>query len=377
VQAVSESYLYTVEAMSELIAHLRPDGYLVLTRWMQSPPREVVKLIATAIAAQERRGANAANRIAVIRGWNTATLIVKNGDFSLNELAAIRTFSDDRSLDVDYAPGMTRDETNQFNVLDEPYLFDATMALLAGGRTREDFHARYKFNVRPATDERPYFFHSFRWSAIPELLQMRARGGMPLLEWGYLVLVAGLAQALVAAIALILLPLLFVRRRATRDREPTWRLVVYFGAIGLAFLFVEIAFMQRLTLFLGQPLYAIAVVLSSFLVFGGLGSGASARITDRRARAVPLLVAAIALLALPAARILPNLALGLPDAARIAISIAVVAPLAFVMGINGTASVLSSMLATLVAVHFGFTALVAIAALLYALAAAGVRAPRS
>jgi hypothetical protein len=421
VQAVSESYLYTVEAMTELIAHLRAGGYLVLTRWMQAPPREVVKLLATTIAAQERLGARPAKRIALIRGWNTATLVVKNGDFEPRELAALRTFCDDRSLDVDYAPGVRRDETNQFNVLDEPYLFDAATALLAGGRVREDFYARYKFNVRPATDERPYFFHSFRWSALPELLRLRARGGMPLLEWGYLVLVAGLAQALLAAVALILLPLVFLRHRHRRflgvprsssgssaevlpprgtprnseePEEPTWRLVVYFGSIGLAFLFIEIAFMQRLTLFLGQPLYAIAVVLSSFLVFGGIGSGASARIDSRRARFVPFAVAAIALIALLLVRLLTGLALGLPDPAKIAISIALVAPLAFVMGmpfplglrrlaavdaaaipwawgINGTASVLSSMIATLVAVHFGFSALVALAAALYAIAAGG------
>lgn len=150
--------------------------------------------------------------------------------------------------------------------------------------------------------------------------------------------------------------------------------------------------MQRLTLFLGQPLYAIAVVLSSFLLFGGLGSGVSARIDDHRARFVPLAVAAMALVALLLVRTLTGLALGLPDFAKIAISIALVAPLAFVMGmpfplglrrlavsdaaaipwawgINGTASVLSSMLATLVAVHFGFSALVALAAGLYAVAA--------
>jgi spermidine synthase len=391
VAALSESYLYTVEAMTELIAHLRPGGYLVLTRWMQSPPREVVKLLATAIEAQ---GARAANRIALIRGWNTATLVVKNGDFARDELEALRTFCDERSLDVDYAPGLRREETNQFNVLDDSYLFDAATALLAGGATRDDFYERYKFNVRPATDERPYFFHSFRWSVLPELLQLRARGGMPLLEWGYLVLVAGLAQALVAALALIILPLLFLRKRAVRRSaaEPTWRLVLYFGSIGLGFLFVEIAFMQRLTLFLGQPLYAIAVVLSSFLLFGGLGSGAAARIDDHRARFVPLVIAAVALIALVIARVLPGLALALPDLAKIAISVAIVAPLAFVMGmpfplglrrlaltdaaaipwawgINGTASVLSSMLATLIAVHFGFSMLVAFAAALYASAA--------
>jgi SAM-dependent methyltransferase len=384
VQALSESYLYTVESMQELVARLRPGGHLVITRWMQAPPRDIVKLLATAIAAGESAGVRPANRIALIRGWNTATLIVKaGGDFAPGELAAIRRFCDDRSLDVDYAPGIRRGETNQYNVLDEPYLFDAAAALLAGGRAREDYYERYKFNIRPATDERPYFFHSFRWSALPELLRLRARGGVPLLEWGYLVLVAGLAQALAASVVLILLPLVFLRRTSTH--APTWRLVLYFGSIGLAFLFMEIAFMQRLTLFLGEPLYAIAVVLASFLVFGGLGSGASARFDG--SLAAPR-IAVCAFLAMLIAAVLPSRVIGLPDLAKIAIGMLVIAPLAFMMGmpfpnglrklheidipwawgINGTASVLSSMLATLIAVHFGFTWLVASAVLLYALA---------
>jgi len=396
VQALSESYLYTVESMTEMIEHLAPGGVLVVTRWMQVPPREVVKLFATAVAAQEQLRAPAARRLALIRGWNTATLVVKNGDFDRHELAALRRFCDQRSFDIDYAPGVARGETNRVNILEESYLFDAAAAILGGAAARDDFFDRYKFNVRPATDERPYFFHVFRWRALPELLRLRARGGMPLLEWGYLVLVAGLLQALLASVALILVPLLFVRRGAAVRREPAVRLIAYFGAIGLAFLFVEIAFMQRLTLFLGHPLYAVAVVLSSFLFFSGIGSGVSARVTERRAALIPLIVAGMVLAELLAVRALTAAALDLPASMKIAASVAVVAPLAFVMGmpfplalrrlashdpaaipwawsINGTASVLSSMLATLIAVHFGFSLLVASAALLYGVAALAAR----
>ena len=380
VQALSESYLYTIDAMRELLARLQPGGYLIVTRWMQTPPREVIKLLATATAVTPH--------IALIRGWNTATLVVKNGAFDANEVAALRRFCDERSFDLDYAPGVRREETNRFNVLDEPWLFDVATTLLGGEDAREDFFARYKFQVRPATDERPYFFHSFRWRALPELLRLRARGGVPLLEWGYLLVVIALGQALLAAVALILLPLLRFRR------APSARLITYFGAIGLAFLFIEIAFMQRMTLFLGHPLYAIAVVLASFLVFGGLGSGYAARFAALRPRTVPLIVAATAVAALVVARLLTATALALPDPAKIAISVAVVAPLAFVMGmpfplglrrlaasdpaaipwawgINGTASVLSSMIATLIAVHLGFSALVGAGAVLYGVAALG------
>ncbi len=373
VQALSESYLYTVEAIRELVAHLRPGGVLVITCWMQSPPREVVKLLATVTEESE-------HGVALIRGWNTATVIVKRGELARSEVEALRTFCEARSFDLDFAPGVERAETNQYNVIEDS-LFDVATTLR--GPAREDFLARYKFNVRPATDERPYFFHSFRWSALPELLRLRARGGMPLLEWGYLVLVAGLAQALVAAFALILLPLaLRARRPAAGAPFNALGLIGYFGSIGLGFLFIEIAFMQRLTLFLGHPLYAIAVVLAAFLVFGGLGSGASARIGERRARFVPIVVAVLAAIALLFVRVLP---LGFPDAVKIAMSIALIAPLAFAMGmpfplglrrlasedvpwawgVNGTASVIASMLATLVAVHFGFSVLVLLAAALY------------
>ena len=170
---------------------------------------------------------------------------------------------------------------------------------------------------------------------------------------------------------------------------------LYFGSIGLGFLFLEIAFIQQLTLFLGHPLYAVAVVLSSLLVFAGIGSGVVERLRrragERALRFVPLVVGSVALIELPLVRLLLHTMLGLPPMAKVPIAIAVVAPLAFFMGmpfpsglrrlaeedpaavpwawgINGTASVLSSMLATLIAVHFGFSVVVAAAALLYALA---------
>ena len=396
VQALSENSLYTVEAMDEMTRRLRPGGVLAVTRWMQSPPREVLKLFATAVAAHERRGTEAASRVALFRGWNTATLLVKNGAWSAGEIAALRRFCEERSFDLDVAPGVRRDETNRYNQLDGPVIFDAAAAILAGGDTAEDFFERYKFDIRPATDERPYFFHSFRWSALPELLRLRARGGIPLLEWGYLVLAIGLLQALLASVVLILVPLLLFRRRGAGG-EPAWRLVVYFGAIGFAFLFVEIAFIQRLTFFLGNPVFSVAVVLASFLLFGGLGSGFAARVPPWRAAVVPAAVALAAIVALIFVRSLTGPVWAIPAPARLVLSVALVAPLAFLMGmpfplglrrlahgdaaaipwawgINGTASVLGSASATLVAVHFGFTVLVLFAAALYAVAGASVSA---
>jgi hypothetical protein len=385
VHGLTESYLYTTESLAQMLAHLSDGGYLVITRWMQVPPRDVVKLLATAAAALERHGSPPAHSIALLRTWNTASLIVKRGAFGPGEVAALRRFCDERSFDLDYAPGVRREETNRFNILDEPLLFDLAAPLLAGGRAREEIFERYKFFIRPATDDRPYFFHFFKWRVLPELLRLRGRGGMPLVEWGYVIVVIAIVQALVAAALFLLLPLLWLRRGIATRLLP---LSGYFGSIGLGFLFLEIVFIQKLTLFLGHPLHAVAVVLASFLVFAGLGSGIVDRLRERTLAWVPLAVAAVALLELPLLRFLP---LGVSGVAKIAISIALIAPLAFLMGmpfpsglkrlaetdaatipwawgINGTASVLASMLATLIAVHAGFTAVIVAAAALYVVA---------
>ncbi|MDH5639001.1 MAG: SAM-dependent methyltransferase, partial [Nitrospinota bacterium] len=54
--AVSESYLYTVEGIEDYMAHLRPEGWLVATRWLTSPPRESLKLLATVASALDKTG---------------------------------------------------------------------------------------------------------------------------------------------------------------------------------------------------------------------------------------------------------------------------------------------------------------------------------
>jgi hypothetical protein len=340
----------------------------------------------------------------LLRSWSTITLIVKNGSLTDADIAPMRQFAETRSFDLAYYPGMQRAEADRFNILGEPYFFDGAVALI--GPDREGFLDRYKFDLSPATDDRPYFFDFFKWRALPELIERRTSGGAALLDWGYPILVATLVQAGALSLVLILMPLWFLHGR----REPVagrWRVALYFLAIGLAFLFIEIASIQRFILFLGHPLYATSVVLCGFLVFAGLGSGAAAAL-ERRLKTwhiapgispITVAVGGIALVALAHLLVLPPLfdrLMPLPDIAKIPISIALVAPLAFCMGmpfplalsrlaaqtpsllpwawgINGCASVLSAILATLFAMSFGFRAMVLTALALYALAAATFR----
>ena len=105
---------------------------------------------------------------------------------------------------------MTAHDANRFNLLEQPFLYDGVNALL--GNDAEDFVARYKFHIAPATDNQPYFFHFLKWSALPEFLALIRRGGAGFIEWGYLILVVTLIQAVIAGAVLIVLPLSRIRR---------------------------------------------------------------------------------------------------------------------------------------------------------------------
>jgi spermidine synthase len=415
--SLSESYVYTIEAFEQYLRHLRPGGYLAITRWLKLPPRDSLKLFATAAEALERGGSGDPGRqLALIRSLNTTTLLVKNGPLTEDDVATIRRFADERSFDLAFHPGMGRDEANRYNVLDEPCFFDGAAALI--GPERRVFLQHYKFDVAPATDDRPFFFDFFKWHALPELLQRRSLGGAALLDWGHPILVATLAQAVALSLVLVLAPLWFGRRRSAAA-APLGRVALFFLAIGLAFLFIEIASIQRFILFLSHPLYAIAVVLCAFLVFAGIGSGLAPRLEARLAlwrkadpdvdigersrllrlppripAALPVAVAAIAFVAVLHLVLLPPLfrwLMPLPEPIKILISLALIAPLAVWMGmpfplalsriaaqapelvpwawgINGCASVISAVAATLLAMNIGLTGVIVTAIGLYILA---------
>ena len=266
VQALSESPIYTIEALQAYLDHLNPGGLVAITRWLGNPPRDTIKLFATAIAALEAQVATGpgatdpGERLVLLHGWNTSTLLLKNGPFTEAEIAALHSFAAERQFDLAWYPGMRGDEANRYNRLTKPTLYDAAVALLGPGRST--FLADYSFNIWPATDDRPFFFRFFKWSLLPQLATLRGQGGFVFVDTGYLVVVLALLQAVIASAILIPLPLAWLRRGEVRRPEPgRVRVAFYFLLIGLAFLFVEIAFIHRFSLFLGHPLAAISVTL--------------------------------------------------------------------------------------------------------------------
>ncbi|MCX4186626.1 SAM-dependent methyltransferase [Methylophaga sp. OBS4] len=395
--SMAENYLYTRQAMLLYLRHLEHNGYLSLTRWTRLPPRDMPKLLATVIEALNQHGtADPSQSLVMIRSWQTATLLVKNGVFSADEINRLKRFCQQHRFDLAYYPGIAETEVNQFHQLREPYFYQAALALL--GQNAAAFIDAYKFNIEAAEDDRPYFSQFFKWRTLPEIISLLDQGGLFLLESGYLLLIIALIQALLVGIVLLVLPLWWGRRRL--GIEPGERLhkkvLGYFFALGLAFLFMEIAFIQKFILILQHPVYAITVVLATFLVAAGLGSYVSGRRLQWPARnRVMLAVSAISGLSLSyifAFESLSAFMLQQHDLLRYLLAFLLIVPLGFFMGmpfpaainvlsqsraelipwawgINGLASVISPILATLIAMQFGFRVLIAVAVVLYLLAA--------
>ena len=132
--------------------HIAPEGMLAITRWLKVPPRDSLKLFATVTEALKRAGAaDPAQSIALIRSWNTSTMLVKNGDFSAREIATIKEFCKSNSFDTAFYPSMNASEANRYNLLDQPFLFNGATAL--AGQGAADFFERYKFQIERATDD--------------------------------------------------------------------------------------------------------------------------------------------------------------------------------------------------------------------------------
>ncbi len=389
--ALNENYLYTVEALQEYIQHLLPGGYLSMSRWVTLPPRDTLKLFATAVAALKGLDRDDfAKCLVMIRSWQSATLLVKKSPFTGEEISRVKKFCQQRLFDLVYYPGMERQEANRFNILRRPYFYDGAVSLVGG--ESENFISRYKFNIGPSTDDRPFFASFFKWRTLPEILKLKGQGGMVLLESGYLILVITLLQALAASLVLILLPVIV--RSGMVASETGWsraRVAAYFFVIGLGFLFLEIAFMQKFILYLGNPLYAAAVILAIFLIFAGMGSRhvQAKRIHAKRPAAMIIGLGAVDLFTV---NYLFDALNPLPWIMKIVLAILLLGPLAFNMGmlfplamagigaqepnlipwawsVNGCASVIAAVLATLLAVHLGFSIVVLAALALYGTAA--------
>jgi hypothetical protein len=351
-------------------------------------------MFATIVETLRQSGiAEPGRHIIMNRSWATATIVVSPLPFSELQIANARSFAEQRCFDLVHIPGIKPKDVNRFHVLETPIYYESAQQILSS--EYETFYRNYAYNIRPATDDRPYFFDFFKWKSLPVMIRTMGRQWLPFSEWGYLVLAATLLQALCASALFIILPLL-IAKPVRSLKSGKFPVLIYFLLLGLGYMLLEMGFIQKMTLLIGHPVFGVAVTLLGFLVFSGCGSLFSARLFSSAIYRIWLAVSAIIIIGLiEIAAIAASFdwLIGFSRPGRIVLGLAIIAPLAFFMGmpfpsaikqlhtsakgglvpwawgVNGFASVTGAVLGTFLAISVGFTTLTLIALACYLLAA--------
>jgi spermidine synthase len=320
--ALSENSLYTVEAFREYFEHLKPDGMVAITRWEFRQPREALRVVSVAMQALNEQGiANPARNFIVVSEGDLdedgipVVVLAKKSAFTAEEEQEVRAhLNSNPGLVALYLPSDPKD--NPFSALiarNDPYAFAK----------------QYPYNVAPVNDNAPFFFFTLKLDQVLHREDL-SQG----IDWkvnlGVVVLAMVLVISFVAVLAFLVIPLAV---RGGRGHERPVRLL-YFVAVGLGYILVEIAFIQRFVLFLGHPTYALTVVVFLLLLSSGAGSLASRKWLAHTKRAwLPLVFITCTLLlyvfVLPG---LLNALVGLPFEVKLLVSAVLLAPLGFAMG---------------------------------------------
>lgn len=378
---LAESYLYTVDAFAEYLEHLSDGGTLsIMTadrHWKGGGARFSLRHVMNFIAAAEQLGIeDVGAHVAIVATPAEVpelVLLFRREAFRPEETQALRSFAEAKGFEVWHLP-------------DSPPTTPHTQLLRSGPGEREALLRSYALNVAATPDDRPFFFHYYRWR---DLLSGRWEVDVGhTLATGQLVLVAILVVAILTSVGLILGPLWMTRRLR---RPGALRFGTYFAAIGLGFMLIEISMIQRSILFLGHPTYSIAVILMSLLTWTGLGSDLAGRLRiDERTLVRAALLVLLGLIACYAWGVPLLFArwLGAAPAVRYLLIVIVLMPLGLTLGVffptglrvarahtdafvpwawgaNGAASVVGSILAIVLAISFGFRAVLLLAALVY------------
>ena len=393
---LSENALYTVEAWKTVLDHLSPEGIFTVSRWYSPKDLgETGRALSLAVASLLETGTrNPAQHLAMITNRAVATLLVARQPLSQSDLDLLRQTCDDLQYRLVLYPGQPPNHP----VLDE-------IVSAASRKQLEAAIAGSQMNYSPPTDENPYFFNMLKINQVlPSFLVRAKQAGAKMLTqsvgvaYGNLVatqtLLGLIAVLLLLAVVTVVFPLIAGTGSVAGPRmrpHMLWSAAAYFSLIGAGFMFVEIALIQRLTVFLGHPMYALGILLFTMIASAGMGSLASDRLPLTRAPWVFAYPVAITAVILAIRFVLPLVGTNLvaaPMAVKIPVSIGAIAPVGLLLGfgfptgmrlvrssrstetpwywaLNGIFSVLCSALAVFISIYFGISTSFYIAAACY------------
>jgi len=396
---LTENSLYTVEAWRIFLEHLAPRGMLSVSRWYYADrPGEVYRLATLASATLMQMGmTRPGDHYAIVRARPAAapdapdgvgTMLLSRDPLSVHDLDALEAVASKMHFEIVQSPRFSADDT---------------FAAIASGTRMRDAVAGHPLNISAPTDDTPFFFHMLRLRDVFNTARWHDQGIVRFNMTAVGVLGVLMLTVLVLTTACIAVPLWVARSRA-RSQERVRRhpgsppgvahYLVFFAAIGFGFMLVEISQVQRLTIFLGHPIYSLSVVLFSLLLSSGLGSLSTALLRSDAQRQSATLLALLVLVLVGFGLLTPVLIHRFEAAStpiRIAISVAMLVPIGFFMGmpfplgigralaeapsiapwlwgVNGAASVCASVLVVVIALGWGISAAFWVGSVCYGIA---------
>jgi hypothetical protein len=402
---------FASEAIADYLHALAPGGIVSIPVSIREFPAYAVRMLATVRAGLRLAGISdvPAHVLLIRSAWNVR-ILVSPQPFSAAEIAEARRFCDKLSFDISYYPGIDVERARKDIYNDLPAvsftsgrvtsgdglhdaIADEALAVLQG----QPSASASAFDLSPITFNRPAYYAVLRLSHLGSIL--RRIELLPQAELGPLVTLAVLAQAVVVAGLVLLLPLLGGARFAT-GTVPVARTAGYFAALGLGFFAIEIVLIERASFLLNDRTTGFALVLSGMLICSGLGSMLASRFEGREGRGVliaGLVITSWCALMLVGLQSLLLTALVLPYWARAALLLVLLAPVSVALGLpfplglarlregaflpwawglNGAFSVVATPLATLIATEAGYDQVLLLALLLYGSAVLLFPSPR-
>ena len=386
--SLQENYELTIEAFKLMWQALKDDGVIAVTSWMDYPARTSLKIAATLAKTARNMGIDdPEEHIVAIRSWGNISFILKKTPLTNEEIEKIRHFCDNMYFDPAFMKGISAEEKEYYNKMEDHAFFTYLDEIIMTPNPL--IYKDYGFSIAPATDDKPFFSQFLRLKNLPHIISIYGFQQLPYLELGYLTVVVTLVQSTLLAVILIVLPLFWLRNTGKKKSN----IFLFFSAIGIGYMFLEIILIQKFVLYFGYPIYAITAVISTMLIASGAGSLYSAKVKypGRSVALVSLII--LSVLFVYAIFLSPVLqgTLSFSRPLKIFIALILIAIPAFFMGmpfpmairhlsknspalipwswgINGCFSVISSALAMFLALEIGFTSVMIGAVICYALA---------
>ena len=385
----AEDYRYTIEAFVEYLGHLKPEGLLSVNLYILPPPRTEFRILNTLYEAMKTTGVrNMEEHIAAIRSWGVLSIIVKKSPLTESDIKFIKRFCKERGFDLLYYRGIKEEETNIFVRMSDNTYFNAFRRLM-GADEREEFISSYIFDITARDDNSPFFHYYLKMKNLKDIYRTMGRKWQFFIEEGYL-LPLFLLILLLLSLLIVLLPLLKSGGSPFR-KGKTLPFFVYFSALGMGYMFVEVALIQKLIYPLEHPALSFSTVVSAVVISSAAGSILSQRRQHLRKPYLLLSLCALILFYGLVFEKLASMVVVLPWVLKVVVVFLGILPAGFLLGIpfprglsvigesgeslvpwawaiNGSFSVLSPVLGIIIALSLGYSSLFYLAGLVYFLA---------